>query len=1136
MYFKQRVIQNVKGNILKYLLLPALFLMIQNIEASEAKVLFKFQNKKMKLKSIIEEVETKSDYTFMFSESDVDLNTVVKINNSPSTIEQIADNISDSRNIKCKILNKQVLLTKPEKKNNSKNRISIKGKIVDSEKLPLPGVSVYCKSNSLIGTVSDADGTFNLTGVPLNSVLTFSFMGYKEISVKVSKLSLSERNNLSILMEEDNTTLDDIVVTATGSQRKASVVGAISSIQPKELETPARSLTTQLAGKVSGVTFIQSSGQPGKDGASFIIRGINSIGGDKSPLVLIDGLKRTLDDVDPNDVASFSVLKDASATAVYGLEGANGIIVIKTKSGKASAKPTVRFSYNSTVNNTTYKPDWINATEYARMKNEASVVRGKRPIYSDDEIAKFGDNDNDLYPNTDWYGKLYKGNNIAHKLNFNISGGGNVVTYYMSGGYYTEDGMFKADLQDFDANAKFNEFRFRSNLQADLTPSTTITLGFDGRYSTTTEPSQGVNKILDIMNKVNPCLYPHEYSNGSAPVEGGVKNPYSLLNKTGFQRHYKNIMNTSLSLNQKLDVLTKGLHANLTASFGKVNTYSHKYIKDYQQHTIDYQNSYMNSGYDKDGNLMTINTTPDLNDKMKFESVPAAGHRVIELQSSLNYARTFGKFETSGLILYKQREYMSDIPVDDPKGYLLINALPARNQSIAGRIAGGYDNRYFCDINFGASGSQLFTPDKRWSSFPSVGAGWMLSEEKFWEPLKDVADMFKLRASYGIVGAPGSAKRFGYMAAVSGYGGYSFGFNGAAGSGKHIGGVAESKLEQPNLTWEKNKKLDIGLEMRLFSSLKIIFDYYKNVRDEQLITLSQMPNTVGLPHAPQANKGEFKSEGFDLDIMYSKSFGKFRINYIKAVIGYNENTILEDGQHDPKVPYHSGIGLDYGRQLNYIALGLFKDQDEIDSSPVQTWSKVRPGDIKYKDVNGDGIVNADDRVWLGNIYPKWNYSLAIDLSYGNWTFATRFVGKADMYRSISGPRIPFNATGENGAVHRDAFDNHWTPASYSGDPSTEDPGAKYPRLGLGTENENNKQPSTFWLKEASYLRIADIEIGYNWMPKNKSFPFKSVYFYGRADNVHTFSKFKYWNPEQVDGFAYPLKRSFTVGLEVKFKL
>lgn len=998
----------------------------------------------------------------------------------------------------------------------------------------LVGVSIHIKANALIGTITDADGKFVLSNVPSDAVLVFSYLGYKTQEVNLS--DIKDKKGIIVTMSEDTETLDEVVITGAVAQKKVSVVGSITTLSPTELIAPSRSLSTQLAGKVAGVTFVQSSGQPGKDGASFIIRGINSVTGSSEPLILVDGLKRTLDDVDPNDIESFTVLKDASATAVYGLEGANGIIVITTKSGKVSARPSVRVSYSASVNNTTYRPDWINSVDYAKMRNEASVVRGGKPIYTDDEIAKFGDNDNNIYPNDDWYDVMIKPNNFSHKANFNISGGGNVVTYYMSGGFYMEEGMFNSGN---DSNANYNQFNFRSNIKADISPTTTLALGFDGRYGTTTEPGQNMNDLLVIMNNINPTLFPHEYSNGTIPEQpAGVVNPWAMLTRTGFKKNYENHMATNLSLTQKLDFITPGLFANLIASFSKTNYYTHQFVKQYQQHAIDYMNSYLGSGYYEDGTLCTINKTPDVDDKMGFSSTTPTGSRLIEVQGSLNYSRSFfDKLHTTGLLLYKQRETLKDRPEGEGV-QLLIDALQAREQSIAGRVTLDWDHRYFLDVNAGFSGSQLFTPEKRWSSFPSVGIGWLPSGESWWN-IEDVIDLLKIRATYGTVGSPGAATRFGYLSATGPMAGYTFGFGNSAGSGISIAGVGETRLEQLGLTWERNYKYSAGLELGLFNSFKVIVDGYYYRNKGQLIDLSTLPATLGLPAVPKANLGETVSKGVDIDFTYAKSFGDFRINYIKGIISYNENEIIENGQADPKVPYQSGIGYDYGRSLNYIALGLFKDQEDIDNSPVQTWNKVMPGDIKYKDIDGDGVITPQDRVWLGNVYPKWSFSLAGDFSYKNWTFAFQAIGKANMWRTINGGRIPFNPTYsgvENGAIYADALNNHWIPASYSGTVETENPNAKYPRLAYGSLNQNNSQQSTFWLREASYLRISNIELGYSLFPKKKSSFFKSIYIYGRMDNVCTFSKFKDWNPEQIDSYAYPLKQTISLGFEIGFNL
>lgn len=1098
---------------------------------------------KKTVRQVLEYVEQTSAYRFLYTE-DPAFDRIAGSYTGKGEITTVLEAVLKPTDISFRVnANKLVTLQTPRStqlavKDSVGPNVTIAGTITNLQNQPIVSVSIYLKANPLVGTVSDKNGYFIISNIPRHSTLILSSVGYKTTEIEVKTIPANSLRKYPVIMELESVTQNEVIVTGTGKQKKVSVVGAITTVNPTELKGPTRSLTTQLAGRVAGVTFVQQSGQPGQDGASFIIRGINSVTGNSAPLVLIDGLRRNIDDVDPNDIATFSILKDASATAVYGLEGANGIIVITTKTGKVASRPTIRLSASSSINNATYKPDWVDAPTYAQMRNEALAVRGKRPMYTEAEIAKFADSDMDFYPNVDWYKTMVKQNNRSNRANFNISGGGNAVSYYMSGGFYSEKGMFNTKK---DNNANYNQFNFRSNLKADLTPSTTLGLGFDGRYNTTTEPGQGVGYLLPIMNMVNPTLYPAEYSNGTAPEEPtGMVNPYSLLNKTGFVKRYENYMSTNINLTQKLDFVTPGLFLNGIASFTKSNFYAHKYQKNYQRHAPDFANSYMGSGRDEQGNLVTINKTPDIDDKMSFVYESPTGNRVIELQGSLNYARTFfDKLSVTGLMLYKQREFLTDAP-GGSGATLLINALPAREQSVAGRMTLGWDDRYFTDINFGASGSQMFTPDKRWSSFPSIGFGWVPSSEKFWTGIEDVVDFLKFRVSYGSVGSSGNASRFGYMATSGPVNGYIFGFGRAAGSGVFIPGVGEQRLEQLNLTWERNQKLNLGAEIGLFRSVKVIVDAYRYVNNDQLIDLNRLPATLGLPAIPRANLGKTKSEGVDIDLTYAKSFGNFKISYIKGIISYNKNTIIENGQLDPKVAYQSGIGLDYGRSLNYIALGLFRDQKDIDNSPVQTWNKVMPGDIKYKDIDGDGVITPNDRIWTGNVYPKWSYSLAIDLRYKKWTFATRAIGKFNMYRAINGGRIPFNpynaGGNENGAVYVAAVRNHYTPASYSGSAATENLDAVYPRLGFGTENQNNAQTSTFWLRETSYLRIADAELGYNWTPRTSKSPFKSIYYYGRCDNVVTFSRFKDWNPEQYESYAYPLKRTISLGLEIGFDL
>ncbi len=1096
------------------------------------------EQKSATIEQIFNQLEESSSYRFIYYSSDLKELDKVDISFNDINVENAIEKCLEGTNLTYEIVDHYVIvkkaaaveIAKAKNLQEDKKTATLIGRVVDEKGQSIPGVAVFVKGNSSIGTLTDIDGNFLISSVPINSELHFRFLGFAEEIIEIKNLDRKSFSNINVVLKSDSEAIDEVVITATGAVKKESVIGAISTIAPEALITPSRSLSTSLAGRVSGVTFTQQTGEPGKDGAQFIIRGINSVTGNSNPLILIDGLRRSIDDVDPNDVASFSILKDASATAVYGLEGANGIILIETKKGSLGSKPRVSVSLSTTMNNSTYKPDWANSVDYANMLNEARAVRGEKLEYSSSDIEKFGDDNNDFYPNVDWWKSMIRKNNIAKKGNFNISGGSNVVSYFISGGFFNEEGMFNGDLEKYDANAGYSGFNFRSNIVADVSSTTSIGIGMNGNYNKITEPGAGTGVILNSMYVVNPTLFPDKYSNGEAPVEpSGIDNPYSLLNRTGFSRAYSNKFSTNLNVSQKLDFITKNLKAKAVVSFTKENEYRHLFYRDYEQHQPGL------TPYDQEGNLQTENSTPGVNEKMQLENGDGRGNRLVELQFNVNWARSYKDWNLTAFAMYKQDEVLNDRPGGDDDIQRLINGLPTRNNQSSMRATINYKNKYFFDASYGLSGSQLFTPKNRYAPFPSVGVGYILSTEPYWNNLRHVIDFFKIRASYGIVGTSDNTQRFQYLATIANIPGYRFGYGEDGSQGESISGVGEGRLEQLGLTWGKDQKLDLGVEFTLFKDFKIIADYFKNKRIDQLIGLSNIPMTAGLTSTPKANLGETNVEGYELDVNYSKDFGDFQINYIKALVSYSKTTIVENGQTNPRVPYQSGIGLDWGRVQGYKALGYFKNQNDIDNSPVQSWSDVKPGDLKYKDVNNDGVITPQDRLWLGNSNPKWNYSLAIDLGYKNWVFSTRILGKAEMYRYLNSTRMPF-ANGKIGALYMPAVNDHYTPASYSGIVATENLNARYPRLAYGKENLNNTQMSTHWMEEASYIRIADIELGYYFKQKKENSTFKNIYVYSRMDNVATFSKFKDWNPEQHSPSAYPLKRGITLGVEFKFKL
>lgn len=991
-------------------------------------------------------------------------------------------------------------------------QLKISGVVKDQLGNPLIGVSVQVAGTDR-GTITDANGKYSIAVEPTDS-LKFSYVGYI-----TQVLPVRNRVDLDIVMEAKAGSLNQVVVVGYGKQKKISTVGAESSVNVADLKLPVADLSTALGGRLAGVVSVQRSGQPGSNGADIWIRGISTFSSSLSkPLVLVDGVPRDFADIDPEDIASFSILKDASATAVYGVRGANGVILITTKQGQVG-KPKFTFRYDEGVTSFTQVPHFANGVTYMEMANEASVTRGGTPKYSEAQIQATKDHtDPDLYPDVNWFKALFNKYGHTRNGNLNISGGSPGATYYVGLSYYDETGMYKQDsLQKYSSQARYKRYNLTSNLTINATKTTTIQLGIRGYLANVNYPGTGLGQIFSDAFNRTPVDYPTIYSDGKTPdvASSRLANPYSELTQTGYINQWRSELNSNLRVTEDLSSMLKGL--SVTGMFA-FDTYNYT-----SMHETKVPDTYLAIGRDSSGNLIEQLTNPGKGTEYLQYSLVKQGTRTLYNELALNYRNSFGKNDVSGMLLFNQSDELNTQASD------AITSLPYRFRGLAGRATYGYNNKYFLEFDFGYNGSENFAPRNRYGFFPSIGAGWVISQEQFFQSLQDAISLLKLRFSYGLVGnSQIDGRRFAYIATVtrnpSSGNAYTFGSNmDNSYIGYDIGDYAS------DVTWEVARKANLGINIdALEGKISLQADVFKEHRTGIFLQRNSLPYYVGLRSAPYGNVGIINNHGMDGTLTWNGKIGKFTYQFI-GNFTWTRNKVIQNDQPDPKYPWMDGRGLKVGQSYGYIALGYFTSEQEIANSPVQN-GNVMPGDLKFKDINGDGKINAYDMVPIGyGDIPEIVYGVGFNFGYDAFTLSGLFQGIGNVDISLSGQGFqPFQQGLSNGNLLSDITDR-WTPE----DPN---PHAFYPRLAAGTLNDNYA-PSTWWLKNGRYLRLKSVQLSYN-LPQSfiKRLHLNNAYVFLEGVNVLTFTPFKLYDVELGDGngAAYPNTKTYAAGLGFKF--
>jgi len=1036
----------------------------------------------------------------------------------------------------------------------SQQQRTISGQVTDENGMPLPGASVFVKGNKSV-TMTDFDGKFTLKINEGDKILVVSFVGYESTEVLILNKSVFEVN-----IKPSSEGLKEVVVVGFGTQKKASMVSSITTINPKELKGPTSNLTNMLAGRVSGMIAYQRSGEPGQDNANFFIRGLGSFGsGASNPLILIDGIESTTNDMarlQPDDIDSFSVLKDAAAAAVYGARGANGVVLITTKMGKDGITK-FNFRTETRMSSNSKNFDFADNITYMKLANEARRTRNPLlgDLYNQNKIDRTAAGDNPyLYPSNNWIDELIKDYTVNQGYNLSVSGGGQKARYYVAGTYNIDNGVLKVDgLNNFNSNIKLRNYSLRSNIDMSLTPTTKAIIRFYGQFDDYNGPISGVDRrgnrvsggahIFNLSMWSNPVEFAKVYPSSYLPfiehplfggaLSGGTNgsilvNPYAQMVK-GYEVSKASTIQTQIELQQDLKALTPGLSAR---AMGYVRRYS--YFDVARQYSPFYYQSYISPETGELALRVLNDGGPGSVGVVGTEFLGyAQGNKNLDsriyLETAINYNRTFNeKHAVTGMIVNLLSSY------EQGNSGTVETSLPARNQGVSGRFTYGFDNRYLAEFNFGYNGSERFAKGNRYGFFPSFGLAYHISNEKYWEPIKDVITNFKIRTTYGLVGNDriGDVNdRFFYLSRVT-IGDNNYGSTFGEQYGYYQPGVYVGRYANEKIGWEKSKQINLGLDLELFKSLNFVVDVYKQNRSNILQTRTNIGSTMGLTDIPRTNFGEIESKGMDVAVTYNKQFNNDWYTQLRGNFTYATNKVLvfDEINFPDNMSYRSRIGQNFNQNYGYIAERLFIDQNEVDNSPTQ-FGDYTGGDIKYRDVNGDGQITENDKVPMGNpTTPEIVYGFGGTVGYKKFDFSIFFQGVARTSFFIDPRNIaPFVLDGsyQNNLLNVVAQD-HWSE-------DNRDLYAFWPRLS-NTYVDNNNEVSSWWMRNGAFLRLKSIEFGYN-APEEliSKIGIKGLRVYFSGNNLAVWSKFKLWDPEMGgSGLGYPIQSVYNLGLKVDF--
>lgn len=1095
------------------------------------------------LREVLKTIEKSSQFVFFYLDDAVNLERKVSIDSKNKNIEEILSELFEGTSCTYRISDRQIFISgkAPASTEQQQNKRKISGRVTDIKGEPLIGVNVTVDGDAN-GSITNMDGLYEIFVTKKSVVLKFTYIGFKTSEIRTN----ASTNIYDVTLEEQVNELEETVIVGYGTQRKISNIGAQSSMKMEDIKTPSASLTTTLAGRLAGVVAVQRTGEPGKDAADIWIRGI-STPNTSSPLVLVDGVERSFNDIDPEDIESLTTLKDASATAVYGVRGANGVILIKTKPGKVG-KPTVSADYYESFTRFTKMVDLADGITYMNAANEAMRNDGIATKYTEDQIRNtIAGKDPYLYPNVDWLKEIFNDWGHNRRVNVNVRGGSEKVAYYASVSYFNETGMTVTDknIDTYDSKMKYSRYNFTTNLNIDVTPTTKVKIGAQGYLGEGNYPAISSADLYNAAMSISPVEYPKMFFvNGEAFVPGtstnnNFNNPYSQATRRGYDNLTKNQIYSNLRVTQDLDMLTKGLK--LTAMYA-FDVYNEIHVhQDRAESTYNFLDTSV--PYDMNGQPI-LQRIYEGSNVLSYKQ-ETSGNKKTYLEASLNYDRTFNDdHRVSALFLFNQQSKLLY-----PKG-TLEDAIPYRMMGIAGRATYSWKDRYFAEFNIGYNGAENFSPKHRFGTFPAFGVGWVVSNEKFWQPLSKAVSFLKIRYTDGKVGnSEVSDRRFMYLDQMKENGdyGYKFGPNGTKWSGYETVNMAV------DLIWEESRKQDLGIDLKLFNDdLSIVFDLFKERRENILLKREHsIPSFLGYnTSAPYGNIGIIENKGFDGTIEYNKRINKDWVIALRGNVTFNKDKWIQGELPEQKYEWMNQYGHNINGVKGYVAEGLFT-QAEIDDMArweslsdankaitpkpfASQFGTVKAGDIKYKDLNNDGQIDAYDQTYIsrGDV-PTTVYGFGFTIGWKDLSVGMMFQGVAGAERVLNGSSVnPFNGGGGSGNLYSNIGDR-WTE-------DNPDQNAFYPRLSYGSEttsNINNFQKSTWWVRNMNFLRLKTLQISYN-LPKpwvNKVH-LKNAAVYVMGTNLFTLSRFKLWDPElnTDNGASYPNTTSYSVGINFTF--
>ncbi len=1087
---------------------------------------------------VLEQIRTSSNLNILYSADELDESKSISVNFEDVSVEKVLDQILEGQQVGYVMKGDKVIISKKRyvaPNAGQQEFIELKGLVTDVSGMSIPGVNVFVKGTTL-GTITDIDGNYLLNIPATSKTIVFSFIGMNSVEV-----DYNDQTQINMVMTESSKGLDEVVVVAFGKQKKESVIASIQTVDVEELKIPTSNLTAAMAGRISGIVSYQRSGEPGRDNADYFIRGVTTFGYAASPLILIDGVESTsgvLARLQPDDIKSFSILKDAAAAALYGARGANGVIMVTTKEGKAGVT-TVSFRYESSFSSPTQDIDLADPVTYMNLHNES--VRTRDPLgllpYTEEKIKYTEQGVNPyVYPQTDWHKMLFKDVTNNQRFNLNISGGGSKARYYLALTANQDNGILNVDERNnFNNNIDYKHYNVRSNVNMSLTPTTEAALKFSGDFNEYTGPIPGGTEIYRMAMAANPVLFPAYYPPDEANLyksyilfgnygEARYVNPYAEMLR-GYQDQSSSNVSFQFTVNQNLDFMTKGLRARLMYNTTHYSSFAlNRAYNPFYYNVASYD--IVNDTYVLDP-LNPESGTEYLN----YNEGPKNVYRMNYFETAINYDRTFNEtHNVSGMLIYTRTERLNG------NAGSLEASLPYRNQGVSGRFTYSFDSRYFLEANFGYNGSERFDEANRYGFFPSGGLGWIISNEDFWAGIKNTISKLKLKGTYGMVGNDaigGPNDRFFYLAQVN--------MNSGAGAtfgtdmGYHQPGITMERYPNSEITWETAYKMNLGIEISFWDAIEINADYFKERRTNILMN-RLVPADAGLEAAVRANVGESYSEGIDMSVDANYSINtdwwvSGRLNFTYATSEFIER---EEPDYS-ETPWVSSIGHSLMQQWGFIAERMFIDDADVANSPAQPWGEYGAGDLKYRDINGDDKITDLDKVPIGYpTVPEIMYGAGLSTGYKGFDFSLFFQGSArssfwvDPYATAPFINNGWVSGEGNNALLQAYADDHWSE-------DNRNVYAMWPRLDY-KYNPNNSQRSTWFMHDGAFLRLKSVELGYS-LPKDLvgKIKMEKLRIYYSGINIASWSNFSLWDAEMGgNGMAYPLQRVHNIGVQVTF--